>query len=244
MINTTVGRYQIRATLGRGGMARVYRAHDPDFEREVAIKVLPSYHLRDPTFRIRFQQEAKIMASLEHYAIVPVYDVGEENGRPFIVMRLMDGASLKERISPNGMPLAEITRILGWVAPALDEAHKRGIIHRDLKPSNILFDQHNMPHIADFGIAKVTQSHLGLTSTNLVLGTPAYMSPEQTRPGAKVDGASDIYALGVILFEMLTGKVPYKSHDSLDVMYAHRHEPIPRLDNLRADLPARLSDDY
>src|SRR5512139_2825309 len=144
-----IGIYEIKSELGRGGMATVYRAYDSRFEREVAVKVLPSELLHsDPQFRLRFEREAKIIAQLEHTSIVPVYDVGEADGQPYFVMRYMNGGSLSDRMRAGPMDLDEVTRILGIIAPGLDEAHASGIVHRDIKPSNILFDRRINPYIS------------------------------------------------------------------------------------------------
>jgi serine/threonine-protein kinase len=202
-----IGRYEIKNELGRGGMATVYHAHDPHFKRDVALKVLPREFLHDPTFRARFEREAQTIAQLEHPAIVPVYDFGEETGQPYIVMRYMSGGSLADRLRRESLATSEAARIVTRLAPALDEAHSQGIVHRDLKPANILFDQRGDPYISDFGIAKLSQDSATFTGSAIV-GTPAYMSPEQARGEKDLDGRSDIYALGVILFEMLTGKRP------------------------------------
>src|SRR5574338_683944 len=157
-----IGIYEVKSELGRGGMATVYRAYDPRFEREVAVKVLPPELLHaDPQFKMRFEREAKIIASLEHPSIVPVYDVGDDNGQPFFVMRYMNGGSLSDRIKAGIMSVEEAARILGIIAPGLDEAHSKGIVHRDIKPSNILFDRRNNPYISDFGIAKLSQAQTG-----------------------------------------------------------------------------------
>jgi len=235
MVRSKIGRYQIRGKLGRGGMGTVYRAFDPNFDREVAVKVLPSQFLHDSTFQARFKREAKIIASLEHPAIVPVYDFGKENGQPFIVMRLMNGGSLAERLAQNPLSIAEAARIIEWLAPALDEAHKRSIIHRDLKPENILFDQRHAPYIADFGIAKYSHASESFTTPGGLIGTPAYMSPEQWR-GELLDGRSDLYTLGVILFEMLTGICPFQANTPAATMYKHLLEPIPNIREVRHDL--------
>ncbi len=230
-------RYLIISEVGRGGMATVYRAYDPRFKREVALKVLPAVLLEEPGFRERFEREAQVIASLEHSAIVPVYDFGEAHGRPYLVMRLMTGGSLADRLENGPLTLDEIVRILQRLAPALDAAHQHGIIHRDLKPANILFDQYNDPHLADFGIVKLadrdtTQS---LTITGSTMGTPAYMSPEQVQ-GGKLDGRSDVYSLGIVLFEMLAGKRPYEATTPLALAFKHVLEPIPPLP--RSDLPS------
>ena len=189
-----IGRYEIKAELGRGGMATVYHGYDPRFEREVAVKVLPSELLHsDPQFKLRFEREAKIIAQLEHPSIVPVYDVGDEGGQPYFVMRYMNGGSLSERIKQKVMSVDEAARILGQIAPGMDEAHSKGIVHRDLKPSNILFDGKGVPYISDFGIAKISRAQVSNVTGSGIIGTPAYMAPEQAS-GETVDGRTDIYA--------------------------------------------------
>lgn len=231
-----IGRYEIIDELGRGGMATVYRANDPRFEREVALKVLPRELLHDPQFRVRFEREAKTIAMLEHPFIVPVYDFGEEDGQPYFVMRYMTGGSLADRIRSTGtLNVAQSARIMDGLCAALDEAHQKGIIHRDLKPANILFDRAGEPCVSDFGIAKITQSQTNVTA-GAMLGTPAYMSPEQAQ-GEKVDARSDIYALGIILFEMLTGRQPYESDTPMGVAVKHITEPVPHILDLNPELP-------
>ncbi|MGA2489929.1 MAG: protein kinase, partial [Anaerolineales bacterium] len=229
------GRYEIKAEIGRGGMATVYHAYDPRFEREVAIKVLPREMLHDVQFRARFEREAKTIAMLEHPSIVPVYDFGEEDGQPYFVMRYMTGGSLSDRMKKGPMTVQEAARILTHIAPGLDEAHARGIIHRDLKPGNILFDQFNEPYISDFGIAKLSESQTNVTGSAIV-GTPAYMSPEQAQ-GEGIDGRSDIYGLGVILFEMLTGQQPYHGDTPMSVVVKQITDPVPHILDIKPDLP-------
>jgi serine/threonine-protein kinase len=233
-----IGRYEIKSELGRGGMATVYLAYDPRFEREVALKILPREFLHDPQFRIRFEREAKTIAALEHPAIVPVYDVGEEDGQPYFVMRYMNGGSLADRIKQGTIALSESAKIMERLCPALDEAHEKSIIHRDLKPGNILFDKSGQPYVSDFGIAKVTQNTSTVTG-GAIIGTPAYMSPEQAQ-GDKIDGRSDIYALGVILFEMLTNRQPYEADTPMAVVVKHITDPIPHILDSNPQLPAQV----
>jgi serine/threonine protein kinase len=229
------GRYEIKAEIGRGGMATVYHAYDPRFEREVAIKVLPHEMLHDVQFRTRFEREAKTIAMLEHPAIVPVYDFGEEDGQPYFVMRYMTGGSLSDRMKKGPLTIQDAAHIFTQIAPALDDAHHKGIIHRDLKPGNILFDQFNEPYISDFGIAKLAESQTNVTGSAIV-GTPAYMSPEQAQ-GEGIDGRSDIYGLGVILFEVLTGQQPYHGDTPMSVVVKHITDPVPHILDVRPDLP-------
>jgi len=232
-----IGLYEIKSELGRGGMATVYRGYDPRFEREVAVKVLPSELIHaDPQFRLRFEREAKIIAQLEHSSIVPVYDVGEAEGQPYFVMRYMTGGSLSERIKAGIFDIKEATRIIEEIGPGLDEAHIRGIVHRDIKPSNILFDQKGKPYISDFGIAKLSQAQAGNVTGSAIIGTPAYMAPEQAQ-GEVIDGRADIYALGIILYEMLTGRQPYEADTPMAVALKHITDPVPHILNANPKLP-------
>jgi serine/threonine protein kinase len=184
MIPKKIGRYEIKAELGRGGMATVYRAYDPSFDRDVAIKVLPREFLHDPQFHDRFKREIKTIAALEHPAIVPVYDVGEEDGVPYFVMRYMTGGSLTSWIEKGKFSLKDAARIIERLASALSYAHQKGIVHRDLKPDNILFDSNGDLFISDFGVAKFSDSVTNLTGSGII-GTPAYMSPEQAQGRAR-----------------------------------------------------------
>jgi hypothetical protein len=240
MSSENFGRYTIKTEIGRGGMATVILAYDPRFERDVAIKVLPREFLHDTQFRTRFEREAKTIALLEHPAIVPVYDFGEEEGQPFIVMRFMSGGSLADHLKKGAIPLHEVIQIFSRLAPALDAAHARGITHRDLKPGNILFDQYGNAFLSDFGIARLAQaSSVTLTGGN-ILGTPAYMSPEQVQGDREIDGRSDVYAMGVILYQLLSGNAPYQSTTPARVMMMHILEPVPNIINANPDLPAGI----
>jgi len=237
MTQEKFGRYEIKGELGRGGMASVFHAYDPRFERDVAIKVLPREFLHDPQFRARFDREAKMVALLEHPAIVPVYDFGEEEGQPYIVMRYMSGGSLSDVLKKGPLSLGDVVKLITRLAPSLDAAHSKGIIHRDLKPGNILFDQYGNAFLSDFGIARLAQAGAGTLTGGAILGTPAYMSPEQVQGGADIDGRSDIYAMGVILYQVLTGKTPYQADTAAKLMMMHILEPIPSILDEKDDLP-------
>lgn len=238
MVPSKIGRYLIKSELGRGGMATVYHALDPHFRREVALKVLPREFLHNSTFRTRFEREAHTVARLEHPAIVPVYDFGEEDGQPYLVMRYLTGGSLADRLLKEGaLSYEETTRLIRRLAPALDEAHARGIIHRDLKPDNILFDQRHDPYITDFGIAKLTEASGALTTSTTIIGTPAYLSPEQAHGEVELDGRSDVYALGILTFQMLSGQLPFQSHTPIGLIMKHLTETAPSILEIKADLP-------
>jgi serine/threonine protein kinase len=239
MIPEKIGRYEIKDELGRGGMATVYRAYDPLFERDVAVKVLPREMLHDPHFRVRFEREAKTIAMLEHPSIVPVYDFGEDDGQPFFVMRYMSGGSLSDRLKKGPLPIQEAASIMERLAPALDDAHSKGIIHRDLKPGNILYDSRGDPYVSDFGIAKLAGGGSTSVTGSAIIGTPAYMSPEQAQ-GEAIDGRADIYALGVILFEALSGKQPYEADTPMGVVIKHITDAVPHILDANPDLPPSL----
>jgi eukaryotic-like serine/threonine-protein kinase len=224
----TIGRYEIERELGRGGMAIVFLARDPLMDRPVAVKVLPRQFTFDPNFRARFKREAQVVARLQHPAIVTVYDFGEQGDQLYLVMAYLRGGSLHDRLRGGPLPLAECARILGELAPALDAAHQQGMIHRDLKPGNILFDQWDRPYLADFGIAKlIAGSDTDLTPAGGLIGTPAYMSPEQALALKELDGRSDLYALGVIFFQMVTGRIPFTADTPMGIALKHISEPVP-----------------
>lgn len=228
MSEKKIGRYEIKSELGRGGMATVYLAYDPVLERDVALKLLPNYFAHDPEFSARFEREAKTVAALEHGSIVSMYDYGEDGQWPYFVMRLMKGGSLKDRIEKGPMSLEEAARIVGRVAGALDKAHSKDIVHRDLKPGNIMFRADDSLALSDFGISKRLNETNELTKLGSVLGTPNYLSPEQAL-GNPVDFRADFYSAGVILFEMLTGRKPYRADSAAALVYQHVHADIPQL---------------
>jgi tRNA A-37 threonylcarbamoyl transferase component Bud32 len=235
-----ISHYEIKGEIGRGGMATVYRAFDARFKRDVAIKLMAREFNHDLTFRTRFEREAQTIASLEHSAIVPVYDFGEEDDQPYLVMSYMPGGSLLDRIEAGSLELADIGTILQRVGAALDAAHGQGVIHRDVKPANILFDKHGDAYLSDFGIVKVSEATSQL-SGSAVIGTPAFMAPEM----AKKDGLTplvDVYGLGVTLYHMLTGALPFEAPTLMGMLMAHLSEPIPNVREARPDLPGAMQD--
>jgi serine/threonine protein kinase len=233
-----VGRYKVKSELGRGGMATVYRAHDPSSNREVAIKVLPREMMHNLITRSRFKRELKLIATLEHPAIVPVYDVGDDDSQPYFVMRYMSGGSLAEMIKKGKFSLQDAALIVERLASALDHAHAKKIIHRDIKPDNVLFDGSHNPYLSDFGVAKLTESAISATGEE-VIGTPAYISPEQAR-GEAVDHRADIYGLGAILYEMLTGNRPFDGETVIGIALQHINDPVPDILKSRPDLPPEV----
>jgi serine/threonine protein kinase/WD40 repeat protein len=239
LIGHMLGTYQIIEEIGHGGMANVYRATQPSIGREVAVKVLPPHFLQDRTFVKRFTREVQVIAKLQHPHILPVYDFGEQDGLPYIVMAYMPGGTLADFIKREGaLPLAEVSRLVNQIASGLDHAHQKGIIHRDFKPSNVLLDGNGNVYLADFGIAKVAESTTQITGSGII-GTPAYMAPEVTRTD-KVTPLIDVYALGVSLFEMLAGKHPYPSDTPVGLLLAHASAPIPDVRHYRHDLPEEV----
>lgn len=225
-VGATVGGYTIREEIGRGGMATVYRAHQLSMNRDVALKMLPSQYLNQPTSLDRFKLEASIVARLEHRAIVPVHDYGEFEGIPYLVMRYMDGGSVDDLLAAGPISPERTQQIVLQIAPALDYAHRQGVLHRDLKPSNILLDANGDAYLTDFGIALILGENARSLTTSGVVGTPSYMSPEQAQ-GHDLDGRSDVYALGVVLFEMLTGSRPFEGDTPYTVAVKHVTERPP-----------------
>ena len=233
LIGTALGNYRILEAIGQGGMARVYRAHQENLGRDVAVKVLPPWYATDRSFVERFNLEARLIARLSHPNIVTVHDASEQNGHLYIVMQLVDGGTLKQRLDQlqgegRMIDSTEIISVFAQLADALTYAHEQGVIHRDIKPVNVLMDRANRPILSDFGIAKVLASkQLNLTRPGAGVGTPEYMSPEQCQ-GGPVDGRADIYALGVMLFEAQTGQTPFLGDNYPALAHSHIYERPPR----------------
>lgn len=236
-----LGPYRIINQIGKGGMATVYKAYQPSVDRYVAVKVLPSQLAESKEFATRFQQEARIIAKLEHPHILPVFDYGESDGIAYFVMRYLEAGTLKDKmVAHRPLPLNEIDRIFTQLTDALSYAHSFGIIHRDLKPANALIDSHGNIFLTDFGIAKLLESASPrLTQTDAIMGTPAYISPEQAQAGT-VDQRSDIYSLGIILYEMVTGRVPFAADTPLAIILKHISDPLPLPSLIKSDIPASI----
>lgn len=241
------GQYEVRDLLGQGGMGAVYRAYQASLRRDVALKVLPPGLAGQGEFLERFVREAQTAAALEHTHIVPVYDYGTYGGLSYVIMRMLTGGSLSDRLahrqkSGGGLPsLTETSTVIRQLASALDYAHGKGVIHRDIKPNNVMFDDQGSPFLVDFGIAKLTTATTGLTNTGVAMGTPSYMSPEQWR-GESITPATDQYALGIMTYSMITGRLPFEAPTPFALMHKHLNEEPTPPQVWRADLPAAVKD--
>lgn len=239
LIGQTLGQYQLVEQIGKGGMATVYKAFQPALNRYVAVKVLPPYYAHEPGFAERFTREAQAIAHLDHPHILPIHDFGRQGDISYLVMKYVPAGTLRDRL---GQPLApvEAVELIEQIAGALDFAHERGILHRDVKPGNILIDERGWIYLSDFGLAKIVESSVQLTGSGVGVGTPAYMSPEQGQ-GLAVDARTDIYALGIILFEMLTGHVPYEAETPMAVVIKHITDPIPIPRQINPNIPEAVN---
>jgi tRNA A-37 threonylcarbamoyl transferase component Bud32 len=232
-----IGPYRIIEQLGQGGMATVYKAYHAALDRYVALKVLhPAFH-EEPNFTARFQREARVVARLEHPSIVPVYDYAEQENRPFLVMKYIEGETLKARLSRGPLNAAEITQVVDAVGSALAYAHKQGILHRDIKPSNVLIQNDGAMYLADFGLARIAQAGESTLSSDSIMGTPQYISPEQARGDKDLDAGTDIYSFGVMLYEMVVGQVPFNADTPFSIIHDHIYTPLPLPRSINKQVP-------
>lgn len=222
-----IGAYRIEEVIGQGGMATVYRAHHERLARDVAIKIMHSAFLSDETFLARFSREARIVARLDHPNIVPIFDYDEYNGLPYLVMRYISGPTLKRKSFKAGLTLQETADLLGQVATGLDYAHSQGVLHRDMKPSNILIENDGRVYITDFGLARIAQAGESTISHDMMLGTPFYISPEQAQGERALTQHTDVYSLGIILYELVTGHVPFAGDTPYAIVHGHIYTPPP-----------------
>jgi serine/threonine-protein kinase len=234
-----VGPYRIVEQLGQGGMATVFKAYHPALDRYVAMKVLHPAFKEDPNFLARFQREARIVAKLEHPHIVPIYDFSEHKGMAYLVLRYVEGETLKVHLKEGPLPSERMLEILKPVAEALAYAHEQGVLHRDIKPSNIMLTPEGGIFLTDFGLARMAQSGESTLSQDMMIGTPQYISPEQAK-GEEVDERTDVYSLGVVLFEMLTGRVPFSADTPYSVVHDHIYTALPLPTTIKPDIPPAL----
>ncbi len=239
-VGRTLGPYRLEMALGKGGMATVYRAYQSSVKRYVAIKVMAPEIADQPGFVERFEREAEVIAALEHPHILPIIDYGNADGIHYLVMRYIEGGSLDDRMRRKALTLKECARLLEQMASALDYAHQRGVIHRDLKPNNVLLDSNENGYLTDFGIARMAQSEHKLTATGSIMGTPAYMSPEQGM-GRPVDARSDLYTLGVVLYEMALNRLPFSADTPAALIFQHVYEQPTPPQQIKPDLPDSIA---
>lgn len=237
---SSLGPYTILERIGRGGMATIYKAYQPTLERYVAIKVLPDHLADDPGFRQRFHREAVAVGRLRHPNILTIYDHGEQDGQTYIVSEFIDGGTLHDLLG-KPLPTSEVVSLLAPVASAIDYAHSMGVVHRDVKPTNILIGKNREPVLSDFGLARMMESTERLTVSGMIMGTPEYMAPEQCE-GDEPRAAADIYSLGVVAYEMLTGRVPFSAATPAAVIIAQIQSPLPLPRSINPDLPPRVEE--
>jgi serine/threonine protein kinase/tetratricopeptide (TPR) repeat protein len=244
MIGSRLGPYEIIEEIGSGAMATVYRAYQPTMDRYVAVKAIDASHVRDDEAVARFQREARLIARLEHVHILPVHDFDGAHDPPYIVMRYLEGGTVRDVLAQGPLPLDETAYLIQQIGSALHYAHRQGIVHRDVKPANVLIDTEGNAFVSDFGIARILDESApkgkSLTMTGSSVGTPAYMAPEQIQGQTQVDERVDIYALGALLFEMVTGELPFQGPNLVQLLYQHLNDPVPDPRTLRPELPPTL----
>ncbi len=222
-----VGSYRIMEKLGRGGMATVYKAYHANLDRYVALKVLHPAFLEDPNFLARFQREARLVAKLEHPNIVPVYDFAEHDQQPYLVMKYVEGETLKAHLNRGRLTPDQIWSVVNAVSSGLAHAHNEGILHRDIKPSNVIMATDGRIYLADFGLARIAQMGESTLSGDMIMGTPQYISPEQAKGEKDLDNRTDIYSFAVMLYEMVVGQVPFSSDTPFSIIHDHIYSPLP-----------------
>jgi len=232
-----VGPYEIVDRHGKGGMATVYRAHHAALDRFVALKFLNPAYSDDSNFLARFQREGRVVARLEHPNIVPIYDYAEYEGTPYLAMKFIEGETLKDRLIRGPLKLEEGRRIVEDVGQALIFAHKQGVLHRDIKPSNILITEDGKNYLADFGLARISQMGSSTLSSEMLLGTPHYISPEQAQGNNDLDERTDVYSFGALLYEIVVGQVPFDGDTPYSIIHDHIYEPLPLPRSINPDVP-------
>ena len=236
-VGENVGPYRIIEQLGQGGMATVFKAYHASLDRYVAIKALHPAFNQDATFETRFQREARVVAKLEHPNIVPVYDYAEDEKRPYLVMKFIEGDTLKAKLDKGPLSSEEISKIVDAVGSALSYAHRQGVLHRDIKPSNVLVANDGQMYLADFGLARIAQSGESTLSSDMIMGTPQYISPEQAMGKKDLDERTDLYSFGVMLYEMVVGQVPFNADTPFSVIHDHIYSPLPLPRTVNKNVP-------
>lgn len=241
IIGEKVGPYEILEEVGRGGMATVYKAYHASLDRHVAIKVMDAAMSSDRDFRERFRREARVIARLDNPHIVPVYDFDEHNGQPYLVLKFIDGPTLGQRIKSTPLSKIEILDLIMAVGSGLQYAHKQGILHRDVKPSNVLLSREGNIYLTDFGLARMVEGNSSLTG-DTIIGTPHYISPEQALNTERLDEGTDIYSFGVMIYELVTGRVPFDADTAFSVIEDHIYTPPPPPKTIKPDLSSDIED--
>src|SRR5258708_1426558 len=236
-VGENVGPYRIIEQLGQGGMATVYKVYHAALDRYVALKALHPAFGEDPNFLTRFQREARLVAKLEHPNIVPVYDYAQHEGRPYLVMKFIEGDTLKARLTKGPLSSKEINQVVDSIGSALGYAHKQGVLHRDIKPSNVLLATDGQMYLADFGLARIAQSGESTLSSDMIMGTPQYISPEQAMGKKDLDEGTDIYSFGVMLYEMVVGQVPFNADTPFSIIHDHIYSPLPMPRTINPKVP-------
>jgi serine/threonine protein kinase len=236
-IGENIGAYRIIEQLGQGGMATVYKAYHAALDRYVALKVLHAAFHDDQTFTARFQREARVVARLEHPNIVPIYDYSEHEARPYLVMKYIEGDTLKARLNKGPLSSREIEQVVDSVGSALGYAHRQGILHRDIKPSNVLIATDGVMYLADFGLARIASAGESTLSSDSIMGTPQYISPEQAMGKKDLDAGTDIYSFAVMLYEMVVGQVPFTADTPFSIIHDHIYTPLPLPMDVNPNVP-------
>jgi serine/threonine-protein kinase len=236
-IGENVGPYRVIEQLGQGGMATVYKAYHASLDRYVALKVMHAAFSEDPSFLARFQREARVVAKLDHPNIVPIFDFADHDGSPYLVMKFIEGETLKARLGRGPLARDEGLRIVDAVGQALSYAHGRGILHRDIKPSNVLLSPDGSVYLADFGLARIADASESTLSGDMLLGTPQYISPEQARGERNLDAGTDIYSFGVVLYELVVGRVPFTGDTPFSIIHDHIFTPLPLPQAINPNVP-------
>lgn len=236
IIGENVGPYRLIEKLGKGGMATVFKAYHPSLDRYVAIKALHPAFMEHPGFIDRFQREAKVVAKLDHPNIVPIFDFSEHEDRPYLVLKYVRGETLKARLEKSKLTYKESRHIFRVISSALAYAHQEGVLHRDIKPSNVLVEKGGQVYLADFGLARMTETSQTTLSGQMMMGTPHYISPEQAKGMGGLDSGTDIYSLGVMMYELLVGEVPFQADTPFSVIHDHIYSPLPLPRDMNPDL--------